>query len=57
MTPEELGPFVQPIDAATGDYPKSPFKIGLLKAELGSTAPDFLDPMTEDERVAWEGGN
>jgi prevent-host-death family protein len=35
--------------------PKSRFKAGTLK-ELAGTAPDFLEPMSEEELALWEGG-
>ena len=31
------------------------FRIGILEGQLG-TAPDFFEPMEEEERVLWEGG-
>ncbi|MRG56316.1 type II toxin-antitoxin system prevent-host-death family antitoxin [Phyllobacterium sp. SYP-B3895] len=33
--------------------PKSRFKAGALK-ELAGTAPDFLEPMSEEELALWE---
>ncbi|CAN7605678.1 type II toxin-antitoxin system prevent-host-death family antitoxin [Phyllobacterium sp. LjRoot231] len=35
--------------------PKSRFKAGALM-ELAGTAPDFLEPMSEEELALWEGG-
>lgn len=35
--------------------PKSRFKVGVLK-ELAGTAPDFFEPMSEEELALWEGG-
>lgn len=32
------------------------FKLGLLKGDLTEPAPDFLEPMSEDEPIKWEGG-
>lgn len=31
------------------------FRIGLLKDQLGETAPDFFEPLSEDELALWEG--
>lgn len=31
------------------------FTIGILKDELAGTAPDFFEPMSEDELALWEG--
>jgi prevent-host-death family protein len=31
------------------------FQIGLLKAELAGTGPDFLGPMNADDLALWEG--
>lgn len=36
--------------------PQGPFKIGLLKDQLGGTCPDFFEPMDESELELWEGG-
>jgi prevent-host-death family protein len=35
--------------------PQAKFRIGILKDELGDTAPDFLSPLNEEELAAWEG--
>ncbi|UXN61133.1 type II toxin-antitoxin system Phd/YefM family antitoxin [Phyllobacterium zundukense] len=35
--------------------PKSRFKAGALKGLVG-TAPDFFEPMSEEELKLWEGG-
>jgi prevent-host-death family protein len=35
--------------------PKKEFKFGILPKELGDTMPDFLEPMTEEELLDWEG--
>ena len=35
---------------------QQPFKIGLLKDQLGQ-APDFFEPMPDDELDLWEGGS
>ncbi len=35
---------------------RQPFKIGLLKDQLGQV-PDFFEPMPDDELDLWEGGN
>jgi prevent-host-death family protein len=32
------------------------FKLGVMKAELGDSAPDFLEPMAGDDLALWEGG-
>ncbi len=32
------------------------FKLGVMKDELGDSAPDFLEPMAEDDVALWEGG-
>lgn len=32
------------------------FKVGLLDKSLEGTAPDFLEPMSEQDLVLWEGG-
>jgi antitoxin (DNA-binding transcriptional repressor) of toxin-antitoxin stability system len=32
------------------------FKMGLLKGKVPPGGPDFLEPMSEDELVLWEGG-
>ncbi|TGE01004.1 type II toxin-antitoxin system Phd/YefM family antitoxin [Methylobacterium nonmethylotrophicum] len=34
---------------------RQPFKIGLLKDELGR-GPDFFEPLPDDELGFWEGG-
>ena len=31
------------------------FRVGLLKAELAGTGPDFLAPMDADDLAMWEG--
>jgi prevent-host-death family protein len=31
------------------------FQIGLLKAELAGTGPDFLGPMDADDLALWDG--
>lgn len=31
------------------------FKLGLLEGKLGDV-PDFLEPMSEEDLAAWEGG-
>jgi prevent-host-death family protein len=49
---------------AKGDKPvvklvpveKQSFKLGLLADKLTEPAPDFLEPMSEDELALWEGG-
>ena len=33
---------------------KSPFKIGILEGQLSGPAPDFFEPMSEEELSAWE---
>jgi prevent-host-death family protein len=33
------------------------FELGVMRAELGDSAPDFLEPMAEDDLVLWEGGS
>ncbi len=33
------------------------FKLGVMRAELGDSAPDFLEPTPEDELALWEGGS
>ncbi|MBE7209508.1 MAG: type II toxin-antitoxin system prevent-host-death family antitoxin [Gluconacetobacter diazotrophicus] len=35
---------------------REPFRIGLLAGRLG-TAPDFLEPLADDELALWEGGS
>ena len=35
--------------------PQSCFRLGLLEGKVG-TAPDFLEPMSEEELRMWEGG-
>lgn len=34
---------------------QKPFRFGILPPELGP-GPDFLEPMSEEELSAWEGG-
>lgn len=34
---------------------KKRFQVGLLHKSLEGTAPDFLEPMSEDELAMWEG--
>ncbi|RCW87693.1 type II toxin-antitoxin system Phd/YefM family antitoxin [Phyllobacterium bourgognense] len=34
--------------------PKSRFKVGILKGQLGE-APDFFEPMSEEDLALWEG--
>ena len=34
---------------------KSPFKFGVLAGQLSGPAPDFFEPMSEEELAAWEG--
>jgi len=36
--------------------PQAPFTIGLLKGRIEGQAPDFLEPMSEDELALWSGG-
>lgn len=36
---------------------RSSFKIGLLKDRIGDSAPDFFEPMSEDEIAGWEGSH
>ena len=31
------------------------FKVGILKDQISSDIPDFLEPMNEDELRLWEG--
>ena len=35
--------------------PQNGFTIGLLKGQLTGPAPDFFEPMSEDEVALWEG--
>jgi prevent-host-death family protein len=35
---------------------KKQFKLGILKDQLKGPAPDFLEPMSEEELRLWEGG-
>jgi prevent-host-death family protein len=35
--------------------PQGKFKIGLLREQVTGPAPDFLEPMPDDELAAWEG--
>jgi len=35
---------------------KKKFKLGILKDQLTDPAPDFLEPMSEEELRLWEGG-
>lgn len=32
-----------------------PFKIGLLKGQVGGKGPDFFEPLDEEELASWEG--
>ncbi len=41
---------IVPIPLATGK-----FKHGILKDQLKGPAPDFLEPMSEEELLDWEG--
>jgi prevent-host-death family protein len=34
---------------------KPGFKFDILKEELGGTAPDFFEPMSEEDLALWEG--
>ncbi len=36
-------------------YQKSPFKLGIMAAELGDSVPDFLEPMDDETLSDWEG--
>jgi len=35
--------------------PQGQFKFGILADELTGPAPDFLEPMSEEELALWEG--
>lgn len=35
--------------------PQTRFTVGFLKNQLAGEAPDFLEPMSEDELALWEG--
>ena len=35
---------------------KPTIRFGLLEGALKGTAPDFLEPMSEEELALWEGG-
>jgi len=41
----------------SSDAGHSSFKIGLLKDQIGGSAPDFFEPMSEDEIAGWEGSH
>jgi len=34
---------------------QAPFKIGLLKGQVGGKGPDFFESMDEEELTSWEG--
>lgn len=36
--------------------PQRNFKIGILEGQLAGPGPDFLEPTSEEELAAWEGG-
>lgn len=36
--------------------PQKPFKFGILRDQLKAPAPDFFEPMSEEELADWEGG-
>ncbi len=35
---------------------KTSFKIGLLKGKVAGSAPDFFEPMADEDLELWEGG-
>ena len=37
--------------------PQNSFTIGILKGQVGGSAPDFFEPMDEDDLANWEGAN
>jgi hypothetical protein len=37
-------------------FPRSRFKIGLLKGQIAGSGPDFFEPMDDDDLALWEGG-
>ena len=38
-------------------FPRSRFKIGVLKEQITGPGPDFFEPMDEAELALWEGGD
>lgn len=36
--------------------PQGRFSLGILKGQLAGPAPDFFQPLEEEELVRWEGG-
>lgn len=36
--------------------PQTSFRIGILEGQLDGPAPDFFEPLDEDDLTAWEGG-
>ncbi|MCV3765556.1 type II toxin-antitoxin system Phd/YefM family antitoxin [Rhizobium sp. TRM95796] len=62
---EQSAETVQDVTIADGDRPvativawpkKRKFHLGILKDQLKGDAPDFLEPMSEEELRLWEGG-
>lgn len=37
--------------------PQNSFTIGILKGQVSGSAPDFFEPMDEDDLANWEGAN
>jgi prevent-host-death family protein len=37
--------------------PQNSFTIGILKEKVSGNAPDFFEPMDEDDLANWEGAN
>lgn len=38
-------------------FPRSRFKIGVLKDQIAGTGPDFFEPMDDEDLALWEGGS
>lgn len=38
-------------------FPRSRFKIGVLKDQIAGPGPDFFEPMDDAELALWEGGD
>jgi prevent-host-death family protein len=36
---------------------KAPFKLDILKGKITGPAPDFFEPLEEEELELWEGGS
>lgn len=38
-------------------FPRSQFRIGMLKDQIAGPGPDFFEPMDDAELALWEGGD